>query len=189
MVMAKPVAAPSFVLAVVALVLVVGAAGCGASSPRYRPPLHGMGGFRVPAGEQFLQALAGHDTITIVSIIDCSYVGHYQVNRRSVFADTIQQEYPNLKSYRTMALELGLAPDDLLSILRTFEAMQVNEFRRYSDYDFLQVAVGFTRDRGYIHLHDPEHASAGYVPYWGQRLRLVHELAPGWFEVEGAPPQ
>lgn len=150
-------------------------------------PLHQMGEFQVAAGDTFLEAIKGHDPVVSVSIIDCYRAGDYQVNRRWVFGDTMQQEAPGRKSYSTLAQELGMEPDELLAVLRAFDALKVNEYRRMEGYRYLQVAVGFTQASGYVHLDGPLEAPDGLLPYSDRHLRLVRELGGGWYEVEGAP--
>lgn len=149
--------------------------------------LYQMGEFQVTAGDVFLKAIEGHDTLSRVSIIDRFRVGDYQVNRRWIFGDTLQQEAPGRKSYSTLAREFGMRPDELLAVLRAFDALKVNEYRRMEGYRYLQVAIGFTQARGYVHLDGPLEVADGLLTYFDSHLRLVQELAPGWYEVEGAP--
>lgn len=162
-----------------------------AGAAEHRPPpsakgLHGMGRFTVSAGEEFLRTMNGLDTISRISIIDCRRDhNEYQVNRRWVFADTLQAEHPNLVNYVTLGEQLHVEPPTLLAAIRAFDTMNVNEYRRMENYDYLRVAVGFTTELGYVHLPGDGGGVGAELPFFGACLRLKRDLGKGWFEVEG----
>lgn len=148
--------------------------------------LHSMGGFTVSAGEEFLRAMNGLDTVSRISIIDCRRDrNEYQVNRRWVFADTLQVEHPNLINYVTLSEQLHVDPQALLRAIRAFDTLQVNEYHRMSGYDYLKVAVGFTTELGYVHVPDALVQIGAELPFSGACLTLKRDLGKGWFEVEG----
>ena len=161
----------------------------GAPESRLAAPadgLYGMGRFTVSAGEEFLRAVARMDTVSRISIIDCRRDrNEYQVNRRWVFADTLQVEHPNLVNYVTLSEQLQVEPAALLAAIRAFDAMKVNEYHRMDGYVYLKVAVGFTSELGYVHVLETSGQLGTKLPYSGACLLLKRDLGQGWFEVEG----
>lgn len=143
-----------------------------------------MGDFHVAAGEEFMRAVEGHELIQKVSIVDCWRSGDYKVNGRWIFGDTIQPYEPRLLNYVEFSSEMGMNHESLRVILRSFDKMKVNEYRRMDGYHFFRVAIGFTKERGYVFIPDMA-SKPEYLPYYTDKLMMVHELDRGWYEIEG----
>lgn len=128
----------------------------------------------------------GLDTVSRISIVDCRRDrNEYRVNRRWVFADTLQVEHPNLVNYVTLSEQLNVDPQVLLTAIRAFDAMKVNEYHRMDGFEYLRVAVGFTTELGYVHVPDTLVQIGAELPYSGACLSLKRNLGNRWFEVEG----
>jgi hypothetical protein len=94
-----------------------------------------LGTIHLKAAEEFVPMADTLEEIKIISIIDTKADGNeFKVNNQSIFLDTSQPDKPNYYNYKKRAEEIGVANTALLTVLKTFYRMGVNEYRQKENY-------------------------------------------------------
>lgn len=150
--------------------------------------LYTWGHFNLASANDFVSLADTLKEIKNISIIDTRADGNeFKVNKQSIFLDTSQPDQPNYYNYKKRAKEIGVNDNSLLTALKTFYKIGVNEYRQKDGYYLLPVVTGmFTNERGYFVnrsskfvLGDTIMSSQSEYAY---KLILVKQIDAKWFE-------
>src|SRR5258706_6012633 len=115
-----------------------------------KPSLYTWGQFNLKAAEEFVAMVDTLEEIKIISIIDTKAdANEFKVNSQSIFLHTSQPDKPNYYNYKKRAEEIGVANIALLTVLKTFYRMGINEYRQKEYYYLFPVVTSmFTNEKG-----------------------------------------
>jgi len=148
--------------------------------------LYTWGHFNLASATELVSLADTLKEIKNISIIDTRADGNeFKVNNQSIFLDTTQPDKPNYYNYKKRAKEIGVNDNSLLTALKTFYKIGVNEYRQRDGYYLLPVVTGmFANEKGYFFNRNSKFTYTIMTSQseYAYKLILVKQIDTKWFE-------